>query len=261
MLARVDGPRIVLISTKESANVGATARAMLNFGLRDLWLVAPRCQLDHRAYALASHAAAVLDGATVVDTLDEAIADRATVLGTSARARAADNFLVLSPRAAVPALGQGSAVLFGPEDHGLSNQDLTRCQGQIVIPTRDFSSLNLAQAVLVVAYEVAAGGASGQPAGAPLAGLPPGHVGARRDQVEGFFGQLADTLLHIGYTDQERLPAVLRLFRGLVDRARPSAHDLAAMRGVLRQALWAANQRPELVPGNRAPGEATDSAE
>ncbi|MFA5551733.1 MAG: RNA methyltransferase [Trueperaceae bacterium] len=263
----MSAPRIVLVSTKESANVGAAARAMLNFGLRDLWLVAPRCRLDHRAYALASHAAEVLDNATVVQSLDEAIADRTTVLGTSARGRAADNFLVLSPRSAARELDAHAAVLFGPEDHGLSNEHLTRCQGQIVIPTLDFSSLNLAQAVLVVAYELGSAQAdmADEPAknlnavmtptseaGPPgLAGLPEGHEPAKRDQLEGFYTQLAHTLVHIGYTDERRLPGILRLYRGLIDRARPSAHDLAALRGMLRQTLWAADQPPENVPGNR----------
>ncbi len=290
MLGRVNGPRIVLVRTKESANVGAAARAMLNFGLKDLWLVAPRCRIDHRSYALASHAAEVLDDATVVDSLEEAIADRTTVLGTSARPRAADNFLVLSPRTAAAELGADSAVLFGPEDHGLSNEDLTRCQGQVVISTQEFSSLNLAQAVLVVAYEVgarragepqagvaasrvgpaAAGGAADKATGGEygrayraggLASLPAEHEPAKREQLEGFYEQLADTLLHIGYTDDARLPGVLRLYRGLIDRARPSAHDLAALRGLLRQALWASNQPPENVPGNRAAGGAQGRAE
>lgn len=268
MLARVNGPRIVLVSTKESANVGAAARAMLNFGLRDLWLVAPRCRVDHRAYALASHAAEVLDAVTIVPNLNDAIADRTTVLGTSARVRAADNFLELTPRTAAQALGPDTAVLFGPEDHGLSNEHLTRCQGQIVIPTQDFSSLNLAQAVLVVAYELGmrsaelsgavpaeevakAAGGEGAAAG-PLKGLPGGHQPAKREQLEGFYAQLARTLLHIGYTDERRLPGILRLYRGLIDRARPSAHDLAALRGMLRQTLWAADQPPENVPGNRS---------
>ncbi len=254
MLVRVNAPRIVLVRTKESANIGAAARAMLNFGLTDLWLVAPRCKIDHRSYALASHAAEVLDGATVVDQLDAAIADRETVFGTSARVRAADNYIVHSPRTAARVLVGSSAVLFGPEDHGLSNDELTRCQAQIVIPTQDFSSLNLAQAVLVIAYELGvrklAGGLDSH-AAPPPAELPSEHAPAERAQVEGFYGQLAETLLHIGYTDPDRLPGVLRLYRGLIDRARPSAHDLAALRGLLRQARWAADQPPEKVPGNR----------
>lgn len=271
MLARVSGPRVVLVSTKESANVGAAARAMLNFGLTDLWLVAPRCRLDHRAYALASHAAEVLDRATIVDSLDEAIADRTTVLGTSARVRAADNFLVLTPRAAAQELHAEAAVLFGPEDHGLSNEHLTRCQGHVVIPTHEFSSLNLAQAVLVIAYELGqarapaatqGGAVTTLPAAAPLPGLdglPESHEPARREQLEGFYQQLGQTLLHIGYTDERRLPGILRLYRGLIDRARPSAHDLAALRGMLRQTRWAADEPPENVPGNRQAGSgATD---
>src|SRR5690606_7663922 len=95
------------------------------------------------------------DSAKIVGTLDEAIGQTTFVAGTSARQRAADNYVVVGPREAAPRLGAvSSAVLFGPEDHGLSNQELTRCQLQIVIPTADFSSLNLAQAVLVVAYEL-----------------------------------------------------------------------------------------------------------
>lgn len=254
MLVRVTKPRIVLVRTKESANIGAAARAMLNFGLTDLWLVAPRCKVDHRSYALASHAAEVLDKATVVEHLGDAIADRELVFGTSARVRSADNYVVHSPRSAAAGLSGTSAVLFGPEDHGLSNEDLTRCQAQIVIPTHEFSSLNLAQAVLVIAYEIGLRDASEEvsaPAVALPAELPEDHVPAARSQVEGFYDQLAQTLLHIGYTDPDRLPGILRLYRGLIDRARPSAHDLAALRGLLRQANWAADQQPENVPGNR----------
>ncbi len=251
MLTGVFGPRIVLVGTKESANVGAVARAMLNFGLRDLWLVAPRCRIDDRAYALASHAGEVLDGATVVNTLGEAIADREMVFGTSARGRAADNYRVMAPREAAADLSGASAVLFGPEDHGLSNEDLTRCQAQIVIPTREIASLNLGQAVLLVAYE----NSMCQPSQA-VPKLKPkrseAEEPASRGQLEGFYRQLSETLLHIGYTDPDRLAGVLRMFRGIIDRAAPTAHDLAALRGLVRQTVWAANQPPELVPGNKS---------
>lgn len=255
MLVSVTKARIVLVRTKESANIGAAARAMLNFGLTDLWLVAPRCKVNHRSYALASHAAELLDKATIVEHLEDAIADRELVFGTSARVRAAENYVVHSPKTAARVLSDTSAVLFGPEDHGLSNEDLTRCQAQVVIPTHEFSSLNLAQAVLVIAYELGLRDETKEASAvAPpplLADLPEDHVPAERSQVEGFYGQLAQTLLHIGYTDVGRLPGILRLYRGLIDRARPSTHDLAALRGLLRQAKWAADQQPENVPGNR----------
>lgn len=240
------GPRIVLLRTKESANVGAAARAMLNFGLTELWLVAPRCTIDHRAYALASHAGVVLKGAKVVDSLEDALFGVTMVAGTSARARAADNYRVETPRAAGSLLGEGSAVLFGPEDHGLANEELTRCQLQLTVPTDDFASLNLGQAVLLVAYEYFV---ARSPAGGTTAALR--REPATRDQLEGFFGQLERELLHIGYTDENRAQGVMRLFRGLLDRAEVDAHELAALRGLAAQLRWAADQPPELVPGNR----------
>ena len=240
----------MLIRTKESANVGAAARAMLNFGLDDLWLVAPRCRIDHRAYALASHAEEVLKSATVVDDLGEALVGRSLVAGTSARPRKAENYVVRSPREAAPELDGSSAVLFGPEDHGLSNEELTVCQLHIVIPTLDFSSLNLAQAVLVVAYEAAV--AASEPSddrSSDAAPLPPERSAATRDQVEGFYRQLEDAMLLIGYTDERRKPGIMRLYRGLIDKASPTAHELAALRGLVSQASWAAKLEPGLLPG------------
>lgn len=249
-LADVTGPRIVLVRTKESANVGAAARAMLNFGLSDLWLVAPRCRIDNRSYALASHAEEVLKNATVVDELGDALIGRNLVAGTSARPRRAENYVVRSPRQAASELGARSAVLFGPEDHGLSNEELTLCQLQIVIPTLDFSSLNLAQAVLVVAYEAALA-SSGRPE--EVRRDPESAHGeaaaATRDQVEGFYQQLEEMMLLIGYTDQRRKAGIMRLYRGLLDRALPTGHEMAALRGLVSQARWAAKLEPGLLPG------------
>jgi tRNA/rRNA methyltransferase len=276
------GPRVVLVRTKESANVGSVARAMLNFGLHDLWLVAPRCRIDRRSFDLATHAEAVLENAKVVDSLEDAIADTTLAFGTSARPRKAENYPLFTPRTVAPRLKSGTAVVFGPEDHGLSNDELTRCQAQIIVPTVDFASLNLAQAVLVVAYEyaqaaggaqpLAAGGAYVQAAGgvqaqaaggvqAQAAGGAqtdgvssegvtgsakggPRHTPASRDQLERFYAQLQALMLKIGYTDERRAPGILRVYRGLIDRAEPTAHEVAALRGLLSQASWAADQPP-----------------
>ncbi len=244
------GPRIVLVRTKESANVGSVARAMLNFGLHDLWLVAPRCRIDRRSFDLATHAEQVLDDAKVVGTLEEAIADTKAVFGTSARPRKAENYPVFTPREAAPRLGAGTAVVFGPEDHGLANDELTRCQTQIIVPTVDFASLNLAQAVLVVAYEYAqvAGGAHTHEAPGEGASLPDNagahRTPASRDQLERFYAQLEAAMLKIGYTDERRAPGILRIYRGLIDRAEPTAHEVAALRGFISQATWAADQPP-----------------
>lgn len=230
---------------------------MLNFGLKELWLVAPRCRIDHRAYALASHAAEVLDAARVVDDLEEAIAGTTLVAGTSARSRAAESYVVSDPREAAPRLvgaNASSAVLFGPEDHGLSNAELTHCQLQIVIPTLDFSSLNLAQAVLVIAYE-ASRAATAELDEAP-ASVAPRDL-ASRDQLEQFYAQLKRTMLHIGYTDENRAPGIMRLYRALLDRAQLDAHELAALRGLASQIDWAAAQDSgELpdIPVEKLPG-------
>jgi len=246
------GTRIVLVRTKDSTNVGAAARAMKNFGLDDLWLVAPRCRVDDRARALAANAADLLERVRVVDDLEEALAGLRTVAGTSARARRAPSYRVATPREAAPLLVEGTGVLFGPEDHGLSNEELTRCQLHVVIPTAGLASLNLAQAVLVVAYETWLARLAGAQAPEAPAGLAAvgrggrtGEAPASRDQLERFYAQLEGTLLRIGYTDERRAPSVMRMFRAIFDRADLSAHELSALRGLASQARWAADQPPE----------------
>ncbi len=239
--------------------MGAAARAMRNFGLDDLWLVSPRCRIDERARALASHAGDLLDSAMIVSSLEEALAGVTLAAGTSARARRAPSYAVTPPREAAPRLLEGAAVLFGPEDHGLANDELTRCQLHVVVPTAEFSSLNLAPAVLVVASEahlarLAAGGEKGAgpaPAGR-TAEAPAGRTGeapAARDQLEAFYAQFGDVLLRIGFTDSPRLPSVMRMFRAVLDRAEPSAHELSALRGLASQVRWAADQTPAALPG------------
>lgn len=238
--------RVVLVRPKASANVGAAARAMKNFGLGELVLVRPRCRLDREAYALASHAGDVLDEARIVSTLDEALADRTFVVGTSARARASESVPdaeLEAGMAAVP-LG-GAAVLFGPEDHGLANTELDRCQLLVHIRTAEYASINLAQAVNLVAY---AHFARPRPAGAGEAEAPEEAL-ASRDQVERMYAQMVAMWHLIGFTDANREEATLRLFRGFLERARLRPREVAALRGLWSQAAWAAERDPERLPG------------
>ena len=244
-------PRIVLVRSKDSANVGAAARAMKNFGLDDLVLVAPRCRIDDRARALASHAGDVLEAARVVATVGEAIADRRFVLGTSARLRGTDTLPSWSPRQAAPRLlDSGVALLFGPEDHGLSNEDLNLCQGYVSIPTAAYSSLNLAQAVLLVAYEIhlTRQGAAASEAAPAGPALPATGARAPREQLERFYGQLVEAFHRIGYTDAQRERAILRVYRGMFDRVALTPREVAALRGLVSQVMWAAEQPPERLP-------------
>ena len=131
--------------------------------------------------------------------------------------------------------------MFGPEDFGLSNEDLDHCQGYIRIPTSDYASLNLAQAVQLVAYEwfVVHRKEGGQEV-KDLSELAP------RESLEPMYAQLMDTLHLIGYTDAQREASARELFRGIFDRAELSEREVLALRGLWRQVTWAANNLPKV---------------
>ena len=230
----------MLVSPKHEGNVGAVARAMANFGLDELWLVAPRCRPGREARALAVHGVAVLEAARSVANLDEALADRTVVVGTSARPRASDSHGAIAPEPALARLhGQAGALVFGPEDSGLDNAALDRCDVVLTIPTAPYASLNLAQAVVLLAYlwfvgrpeSVLAQAASGAavPAGA-AASQPP-----RREQVEAMLVQFQALALRTGYTDAARLTSMMRHMRRLFARAVVDDEDVARLRGLWSQ--------------------------
>ena len=239
-------PRIVLVRPKAAENVGAAARAMKNFGAAELVLVAPRCRLDRKAYALASHAGDVLDAATIVATLAEALSGCTFALATAGRDRSEEPSPTLAPEAGIAVLpsGGGGAIVFGPEDHGLSNEDLDLCQAVVRIPTSSYASVNLAQAVNILCYVWHVGTAAGE------ADAGEGAV-ATRDQYDRMYGQLRDAMLLIGYTDPKRLEAIMRMYRGFLDRARLDPREMAALRGMWSQVVWAAKRAPEELPGRR----------
>jgi len=151
--------RVVLVETSHPGNIGAAARAMKTMGLRQLVLVRPRLFPSAEATARASGADDLLQAARVVDDIESAIADCGLVFGTTARMRHLE-WPVMTPReasnwAAAQPTQADIALLFGREQSGLSNEELALCQRAIRIPTAtDFSSLNLAQAVQICAYEL-----------------------------------------------------------------------------------------------------------
>lgn len=244
-----DAPRVVLVSPKHEGNVGASARAMANFGLSDLWLVAPRCRLGRDAEALAVHGRDVLAAARTVDTLDEALADRTLVVGTSARIRAADAHRASAPEAALARLyGHAGAIVFGPEDTGLDNAALDRCDLVLTIPTAPYASLNLAQAVVLLAYvwftSRPEAGAVGTSLPAESEALPP-----ERAQVEAMLGQFEALALRIGYTDERRVVAMMRHMRQVLTRAAPNADDVARLRGLWSHLSGALDRAERRLPG------------
>jgi len=149
----------VLCRSRTGGNIGAAARAIKNMGIGRLALAAPEDYHKAEARMLASNASDVLEGASIFDTIDDAVADQAIVLGTSRRIKS-HRLRIMTPREAagyvLRNLGKDSAaILFGPEDNGLNSDDLAKCHAVISIPVDDKQpSLNLAQAVMVIAYEL-----------------------------------------------------------------------------------------------------------
>lgn len=223
--------RIVLVDTSHPGNIGACARAMKNMGLSSLVLVRPGSHPDPEAIARAAGAADLLAGARVEATIDAAIGDCGLVFGASARPRSA-HWRVLDPRTAAAELQAGrgtrpAAVLFGDERNGLSNDDLARCQALIRIPADPaYESLNLAQAVQIVCYEilVAANAARG-PESAPA----PASV----REMAALHEHLDAVLARIGFLQDRNAAQLAPRIRRLLARAVPDDSEVRILRGLL----------------------------
>ena len=239
--------RVILVQPQEPGNVGSAARVMKNFGLSELYLVDPQCELTRDAYALATHAADVLDDAVTVSSTLEAVADRRLVLGTTARARTSEGFDVYTPRAAAKTFArEDAALMFGPERAGLSNEDLDLCHAYIRIPTGDFASLNLAQAVNLVAYEFFVSHAETE-AERHLPEVAP------REALERLHRHFLEVARYIGYTNDETAHKTDHMYRRIFDRARLTGREVAALHGLWRQAKWAVDHGGEEAPAAPSP--------
>lgn len=243
-LARV---RVVLVSTTNSGNIGATARAMRVMGLSDLVLVDPVDHLCLEAVARSAGNAELLRSATVVDTLAEAVADCSLVLGASRRARFVGPLTFTARQAGVHAaqtpLDQRIAVVFGQERAGLTNEQLARCGARLAIPTaEDYGSLNLAAAVQIACYELRMGHLSGDDATpAPVTPSAPGPP-APRAELEGFFTHLHEALVTVGFTDPTSAAHALSFerIRQLYQRAGLTQEEIHLLRGIQSRTLVAA---------------------
>ncbi|MEX2475164.1 tRNA (cytosine(32)/uridine(32)-2'-O)-methyltransferase TrmJ [Marinobacter sp.] len=242
-----DQIRIVLVETSHSGNIGAVARAMKNMGLANLWLVNPASFPDETSYARSTGASDVLDNARVVSSLDEALSECVLVMGTSARGRKVPWPVIAPPDAAAKASEHTSAgpvaLVFGRENHGLSNDELQRCHFHIHIPSNpDYSSLNLAMAVQVVTYELrmhylrGLEGGEGSPylkaMTAPGDGgwdVPPAPV----NDVEGFFGHLEQVLVDIDFHRRGNPRQLMTRLRRLFQRAKLDQMEINILRGIL----------------------------
>lgn len=237
MLERI---RIVLIGTSHPGNIGGTARAMHNMGLSELALVAPRCEpLTADTVSRASGADHIVHGARTVETLEEAVGDCTLVVGASARSRTLP-WPMTTPRAlgdrlpaelAAPAARV--ALVFGREDSGLTNAELQRCHAHVHIPTNpDFSSLNLAAAVQVLAYECRQAWLGQQEGGEPVEAAASQPL-ASHEELERYFAHLERTLIGIGFHDPATPRQLMARLRRFTLRARPERMELNILRGIL----------------------------
>lgn len=225
--------RIILVGTSHPGNIGSAARAMKTMGLSQLMLVAPKVEPDGKSVALAAGAVDVLKNLTVVDTLEEAIADCPLVIGTSARRRGLDwpqlDAREAGERLAVEGQTSPVALVFGRENHGLSNEELQLCHFHVNIPANpEYSSLNLAQAVQLLAYEVRMKHLSLN--AEPKPELEPYPNG---EQLEGFYEHLESALLKTGFIKPQHPGMIMAKLRRLFNRARPEQQELNILRGVL----------------------------
>jgi tRNA (cytidine32/uridine32-2'-O)-methyltransferase len=233
--------RFVLVGTQHPGNIGAAARAMKTMGQARLVLVAPERALDEDGYRRSAGAENVLQRAPVLATLAEAVADCQLVLGCTARSRRVSLEELLpadgAQRLVAAAAEQAEvALVFGRERTGLSNEELQLCHAAVHIPSDPaFSSLNLAAAVQVLAYELRLAQLRGQ---GPVPAAEPGlrEAAASHAQLEGLFGQLADTLNDIDFHKGRAPDSAMRKLRRLFLRNALTEQDVRLLRGILSDA-------------------------
>lgn len=244
--------RVVLVRPRIAANLGATARVMRNFGLTELVLVAPLADPDDaEARKLSTHGETILQQARVVGELGEALADCVLAAATSARLGGRFRKQPLgTPNEIAQRLLEANAagpvaLVFGPEDTGLSNEEISRCHYLIHVPTADdYPALNLAQAVAICLYELrraSLGDAKPATAIAPMADQERmfDHLRAALEEIHFLYGANADALMHG--------------LRHLLGRAQPTVPEVDLLHGLARQIRWYAARGTHSGQGDEPP--------
>jgi tRNA/rRNA methyltransferase len=249
----IENVAIILVGTKYPGNIGSAARAMFNMGLRRLVLAAPQCTINEESYRLARSGKVILDSARTYRSLKSALRGIRLLVGTTGKS-GGYRTQVYAPRSLAPRIlnhaeQQKVGILFGPEDTGLVDEDLQLCQLLIRIPTQHkANSLNLAQAVMVIAYELLLGGFKREPARVPkLASL---------EQIEAMYDQLEEALLQIGFLQPQNAKHMMFTLRQMLGRAGLEAPDVGILRGIARQIGWYATAKAKT--SNRDKKQATN---
>lgn len=233
--------RVVLVSPLYGGNVGAVCRAMMNMGLSDLAIAAPRedCS-EFDAIRWSYSARSIYESRREYPSLADAVADCKLVAGTSVREglyRKASRTPREWASTFLEAAQEGRmAMVFGPENNGLSNEDLALCTDLIRIPsTPEYSSLNLSQAVLICAYELYLASEQYVP---PEEGVPLADSGLR----ERMYGMWRETLLKIGFMEDEKADHMMMALRRILSRGNLTEIDARIMMGIARQTQWFTEQ-------------------
>jgi tRNA/rRNA methyltransferase len=230
-----DNISIVLKQPRCPENIGAAARAIRNMGIGRLVLVNPiNCDFA-KVMKLATHAAAeVVEQIEFYEELKEALSPYSYVVGTTART-GKHRLSVKNPSKLAQSLipisrDNNIAIIFGPEDRGLSNEDIRFCDALVNIPTADFSSINLAQAVMIVCYEIFNAGCTESHNFVPRL--------ATRHELEGMYDQLKDILVRISYINNENPDYWMNKLRHFFVRLHLQAREVSIIRGICRQVDW-----------------------
>ena len=230
---------IVLHKPKYSENIGAAARAMRNFGIDKLVVVDPENYDHEKVLKLSTHAAAdIVEQIEFYDDLKKALSLYNYVAGTTARL-GGQRQTVVSPsifaKKLVPISSKNRiAVLFGPEDRGLSNIDIRNCHILVNIPSSNFSSLNLAQAVMIICYEIFISRQKKKKEFSPRL--------ATRHELELMYAQLKDILVGISYINPENPDYWMIKLRNFFNRYLLRAREVSIIRGICRQIEWHGNK-------------------
>ena len=240
---KFDSIRIVLVATSHPGNIGSAARAMKTMGLSRLYLVSPQTFPDRRANDMAAGADDVLSQAVITDSLAEALQGCQLVLGTSARPREIA-LPGLSPAETAELIVTEAenteiAIVFGREHAGLTNDELLHCHYHIHIPTDEaFSSLNLAQAVQIMAYEIRMRGLS------PVAqtSMREGDPIALADEVERLHQHLEEVLIEINFLKLSNPQRLQQRLRRMFNRAKLESMEVNILRGILTHVQFAARK-------------------
>ncbi|QIV95636.1 tRNA/rRNA methyltransferase [Allofrancisella inopinata] len=231
--------RIVLVEPSHSGNIGSAARAMLNMGLTNLWLVNPKKEINEEAKALACHALEVINNVKAVNTLAEALVGVDYIVGTSARVRRVS--LPIEPISKVAsnvlnkikASNDKIAILFGRERTGLLNEELLMSNVHAYIPSNEgYTSLNLAQAVQLVAYEIYKQALDVL----DLNDVPDYthlHKKASAKELQGFYKHIEEMMVATGFLDKDRPGYVMDKVKRLFQRSELESQEVNILRGFL----------------------------